>query len=151
MLHGICSTKKFGLGALLLVVLLAGMGLFAVTSATQAQQARAEGLSPQAAKSISDLSQAYVSGTVFEGDVPYVYMYDSENDYQLQPDVDFEIAGYTTADGEPHLNYLCSAYRSFFEHVAPYMDFMKNELLHQRPPANVMTQFPETETPTINL
>jgi hypothetical protein len=22
--------------------------------------------------------------------------------------------------------------------VAPYMDFMRNELLHQRPPANIM-------------
>ncbi|MBR1790864.1 MAG: anaerobic sulfatase maturase [Bacteroidaceae bacterium] len=53
----------------------------------------------------------------------------------------------TTADGEPHLNYLCSAYRRFFEHAAPYMDFMKNELLHQRPPANIMTQFPETANP----
>ena len=43
-----------------------------------------------------------------------------------------------TADGEPGLNYLCAAYKTFFAHVAPYMDFMKNELLHQRPPANVM-------------
>ena len=43
-----------------------------------------------------------------------------------------------TADGEPGLNYLCQDYRQFFAHVAPYMDFMKNELLHQRPPANVM-------------
>lgn len=44
----------------------------------------------------------------------------------------------TTADGEPGLNYLCKGYQRFFEHVAPYMDFMKNELMHQRPPANVM-------------
>ncbi len=36
------------------------------------------------------------------------------------------------------LNYLCQDYRQFFAHVAPYMDFMKQELLHQRPPANVM-------------
>ena len=43
-----------------------------------------------------------------------------------------------TADGEPGLNYLCQDYRQFFAHVAPYMDFMKNELLHQRSPANVM-------------
>ena len=43
-----------------------------------------------------------------------------------------------TADGEPGLNYFCPAYQEFFAHVAPYMDFMKNELLHQRPPANVM-------------
>lgn len=43
-----------------------------------------------------------------------------------------------TADGEPGLNYLCSGYKHFFEHVAPYMDFMKKELLAQRPPAGVM-------------
>ncbi len=43
-----------------------------------------------------------------------------------------------TVDGEPGLNYLCQDYRQFFAHVAPYMDFMKNELLHQRSPANVM-------------
>ena len=43
-----------------------------------------------------------------------------------------------TADNEPGLNYLCKGYRKFFRHVAPYMDFMKEELLHRRPPANVM-------------
>ena len=43
-----------------------------------------------------------------------------------------------TADGEPGLNYLCEGYKKFFMHVAPYMDFMKQELLAQRPPANVM-------------
>lgn len=40
--------------------------------------------------------------------------------------------------GNPGLNYLCRGYRMFFEHVAPYMDFMKNEYLNQRPPANIM-------------
>lgn len=44
----------------------------------------------------------------------------------------------TTEDGEPGLNYLCKGYYQFFEHVAPYMDFMKKELLAERPPANVM-------------
>lgn len=44
----------------------------------------------------------------------------------------------TTVSGEPGLNYLCKGYYQFFSHVAPYMDFMKNELMHQRPPANVM-------------
>lgn len=44
----------------------------------------------------------------------------------------------TTADGEPGLNYLCEGYRKYFDHVAPYMDFMANELKHQRPAANVM-------------
>lgn len=43
-----------------------------------------------------------------------------------------------TADGEPGLNYLCEGYYRFFGHVAPYMDFMKNELDNQRPPSNVM-------------
>lgn len=44
----------------------------------------------------------------------------------------------TTEDGEPGLNYLCKGYYQFFDHVAPYMDFMKKELLAERPPANVM-------------
>lgn len=43
-----------------------------------------------------------------------------------------------TADGEAGLNYLCKGYRQFFKHVAPCMDFMKKELMAQRPPANVM-------------
>lgn len=46
-----------------------------------------------------------------------------------------------TTDGEPGLNYLCEGYRKFFAHVAPYMDFMKNELANERPPANVMKAF----------
>ena len=40
--------------------------------------------------------------------------------------------------GNPGLNYLCSGYRHFYEHVAPYMDFMKKEFMNQRQPANVM-------------
>lgn len=40
--------------------------------------------------------------------------------------------------GNPGLNYLCRGYRQFFEHVKPYMDFMKGELAAKRPPANVM-------------
>ena len=43
-----------------------------------------------------------------------------------------------TAQGEPGLNYLCQGYYRFFEHVAPYMDFMKGELTDHRPPSNVM-------------
>lgn len=43
-----------------------------------------------------------------------------------------------TADGEPGLNYLCRGYHQFFEHVAPYMDWMKQELLNQRPPAGIV-------------
>ena len=45
--------------------------------------------------------------------------------------------------GEPGLNYLCEGYRMFFEHVAPYMDFMKRELEAGRPPANVMQWTPD--------
>lgn len=44
----------------------------------------------------------------------------------------------TTTTGETGLNYLCKGYYKFFEHVAPYMDFMKNELKNNRPPANIM-------------
>lgn len=43
-----------------------------------------------------------------------------------------------TETGEPGLNYLCKGYYQFFDHVAVYMDFMKNEYDHQHPPANVM-------------
>lgn len=43
-----------------------------------------------------------------------------------------------TATGEPGLNYLCKGYYQYFDHVAPYMDFMKKELLAERAPANIM-------------
>ena len=43
--------------------------------------------------------------------------------------------------GEPGLNYLCQGYYQYYTHVAPYMDFMKRELLAQRPPANIMNVF----------
>ncbi len=46
----------------------------------------------------------------------------------------------TTSTGEPGLNYLCRGYYKFFNHVAPYMEFMKAELESKRPPANVMAQ-----------
>jgi uncharacterized protein len=46
-----------------------------------------------------------------------------------------------TADGQPGLNWLCEGYKAFFEHVKPYMDFMANELAHERPPSNVMKNF----------
>lgn len=42
-----------------------------------------------------------------------------------------------TADGEK-INYLCAGYYKFFDHIAPYMDYMKQELDAQRPPANIM-------------
>jgi len=43
-----------------------------------------------------------------------------------------------TPDGEPGLNYLCAGLKMFFKHIAPYMEFMANELRHERAPANVM-------------
>lgn len=42
--------------------------------------------------------------------------------------------------GNYGLNYLCKGYRQFFEHVEPYMNFMKRELENYRAPANVMKQ-----------
>ena len=48
-----------------------------------------------------------------------------------------------TADGEPGLNYLCKGYYQFFDHVAPYMDYMKREFMAQRAPANVMQAIQE--------
>jgi uncharacterized protein len=43
-----------------------------------------------------------------------------------------------TPDGEPGLNYLCAAYKRFFHHIDPYMQFMRDQLREQRPPAGVM-------------
>ena len=42
--------------------------------------------------------------------------------------------------GNYGLNYLCKGYRQFFEHVEPYINFMKRELENHRAPANVMKQ-----------
>jgi uncharacterized protein len=44
----------------------------------------------------------------------------------------------TTPDGQPGLNYLCAAYKHFFHHIDPYMQFMASELRSGRPPANIM-------------
>jgi len=41
---------------------------------------------------------------------------------------------------QPGLNYLCKGYYQFFEHTAPYFEFMKRELQAQRPPANIMEE-----------
>ena len=43
-----------------------------------------------------------------------------------------------TPDGEPGLNYLCAAYKTFFHHVAPYMEEMVRLLRTGRAPAEVM-------------
>jgi uncharacterized protein len=44
-----------------------------------------------------------------------------------------------TPDGEYGLNYLCAAYKRFFHHIDPYMQYMAREILARRAPANVMT------------
>lgn len=51
-----------------------------------------------------------------------------------------------TSTGEEGLNYLCEGYYKFFDHVAPYMDFMKNELKNERSAANVMQRLNEIKS-----
>jgi uncharacterized protein len=43
-----------------------------------------------------------------------------------------------TPDGEPGLNYLCTGYRAFFNHIDPYMQVMAGALQRGRAPAEVM-------------
>jgi uncharacterized protein len=40
--------------------------------------------------------------------------------------------------GDSGLNYLCPGYYHYYQHVAPYMDYMKQELMSQRPPSNIL-------------
>lgn len=40
--------------------------------------------------------------------------------------------------GDSGLNYLCPGYYHYYQHVAPYMDYMKQEPMSQRPPSNIM-------------
>lgn len=44
----------------------------------------------------------------------------------------------TSDDGEPGLNYLCRAYKLFFNHAAPTMKQMKELVLANRAPAEIM-------------
>ena len=44
----------------------------------------------------------------------------------------------TSVYGEMGQNYLCAGYHKFFEHVAPYMDYMKYCLQKETAPSNVM-------------
>ena len=44
----------------------------------------------------------------------------------------------TSIDGEPGLNYLCAAYKTFFNHIAPTMKQMKQLIEAERAPAEIM-------------
>lgn len=44
----------------------------------------------------------------------------------------------TSADGKQRLNYLCKGYYRFFDHAAPYMDYMRKMLQSGQAPARVM-------------
>ena len=50
-----------------------------------------------------------------------------------------------TPDGEPGLNYLCAAYKRFFNHVGPSMKTMGELLRRQLPPANIMQLIAQRE------
>jgi uncharacterized protein len=43
-----------------------------------------------------------------------------------------------TPDGEYGLNYLCPAYKKFFNHIDPYMKIMTNLLQNHRPAADII-------------
>jgi len=51
-----------------------------------------------------------------------------------------------SVDGEYGLNYLCRGYYEFFKHTAPYMEFMKTEILSGREAANIMNHIDELKT-----
>jgi len=46
-----------------------------------------------------------------------------------------------TPDGEPGLNYLCAAYKKFFNHIDPHMKTMERLLRAERAPAEIMQMF----------
>jgi uncharacterized protein len=48
------------------------------------------------------------------------------------------------SDGTQRLNYLCGAYKRFFHHADPYMNFMAQELSQRRSPMSVMSYALET-------
>src|SRR5207253_9864856 len=43
-----------------------------------------------------------------------------------------------TADGEPGLNYLCPAYKKFFNHIDPHMQTMASLVHANQPAAKIM-------------
>ncbi|HPA87983.1 MAG TPA: anaerobic sulfatase-maturation protein [Bacteroidales bacterium] len=52
-------------------------------------------------------------------------------------------------DGSPGLNYLCNAYKMFYSHVEPYMEYMARELKNKRAPANVMNWIKNRENQVV--
>ncbi len=53
----------------------------------------------------------------------------------------------TTPDGEAGLNYLCSGYKKFFNHVDPTMKKMAELMLARTAPANIMRMLPLNKFP----
>ena len=51
-----------------------------------------------------------------------------------------------TSAGEDGLNYLCSGYHQYFKHVAPYMDYMKDLLMKQKGPYEIMDWIKKEES-----
>ena len=45
---------------------------------------------------------------------------------------------FVKTEGEYNLNYLCAGYKKYFAHVAPYMEYMAEQLRQELPPANIM-------------
>ena len=53
-----------------------------------------------------------------------------------------------TPDGKPGLNYLCAAYKSFFQSIDPYMKMMARLLAAQRPASDIMPLLVERDRRT---
>ena len=51
-----------------------------------------------------------------------------------------------TKDGEANLNYLCEGFKVFYKHIDPYMQFMVNELKHNRSPSNIRLKVTNIKT-----
>jgi uncharacterized protein len=50
-----------------------------------------------------------------------------------------------TPAGEPGLNYLCSGYKKFFTHAAPFMETMAHLIRRRQPPAAIMEMLAQKE------